>query len=86
MKSIGKYLGLLLSWPLVALIARLLGKNPAPGQRWADVNPGAGTFLAVTLLFWLLALLLIAIWMVTFRVVVPFVEKKRRNTTTNEPR
>lgn len=71
-----------LSWPALFGFLRITGKTAEPGQRWADANTGLSELLAATLILWLFALLLTAIWMLTFRVVVPLLEKRRDRRQT----
>jgi hypothetical protein len=71
-----------LSWPALFGFLRVTGQTAEPGQRWADANTGRSELLAATLILWLFALLLTAIWMLTFRVVVPLLEKRRDRRQT----
>jgi hypothetical protein len=61
----------ILSWPLAFAALYFSSAKPAAGQRWADANPGRGSFLAATGFLWMTGVLLFAVWKVTFVVIVP---------------
>jgi hypothetical protein len=70
---------MVLSWPLLALVAFLTSTEPAEGQRWADANPGRGALLAAVGLPWMTAILLVVIWKLVFSVLLPRIGPGRRN-------
>jgi hypothetical protein len=61
----------IVSWPIVFGALFLSSKQPVTGQRWADANPGRGSFLAATGFLWMTGVLLFIIWKVAFSLVVP---------------
>ncbi len=72
-----KHAVLVVSWPLFAVVLYLTGESPKPGVRWPDANHGRAVALAVTLRIWSIAVLLTLIWVVTFSIVVPMLQKRR---------
>jgi hypothetical protein len=74
----------ILSWPVVGGLLYVTSSRPATGQRWADANPGRGSFLAATGLLWMTGLLLFIVWKFTFIIVVPRLAERQRRSHENK--